>query len=118
MIITPTITFDFKQYRIRIFKSTVSMLGNPDYIQLLVHPKSNLVALRVSSANERFALDIRRGPDYKKEEYSIHSKALLEELHYICPTLCLEQTYRVTGRYIPKENVVIFNLITAKIVEE
>ena len=42
----PIICIDFKKSRFRIHKNTLRMLGNPDYIQLLVNPYKNMLAIR------------------------------------------------------------------------
>ena len=41
-----TLSIDLKKYRIRVHKSTLHLLGDPRYIQLLINPSDQIVAIR------------------------------------------------------------------------
>lgn len=43
---TTTMCVDLKQFRIRIYKTTLHSLGDPKYIQILVNPNDKAVAIR------------------------------------------------------------------------
>ena len=45
-LIPSVILVDLKKRRIRIRKSTLHQLGDPEYIQLLVDPTDRMVAIR------------------------------------------------------------------------
>ena len=42
----PVLCIDLKKNRIRIHKLTLHMLGDPEYIQLLVNPQNSMIAIR------------------------------------------------------------------------
>lgn len=44
----PILCIDLKKNRIRIHKLTLHMLGDPEYIQLLVNPCTHMIAIRKS----------------------------------------------------------------------
>ena len=44
----PVLCIDLKKNRIRIHKLTLHMLGDPEYIQLLVNPQDSMIAIRKS----------------------------------------------------------------------
>lgn len=107
-----TITVDLKKHRIRIFKTTLVLLGSPKYIQLLVNPDSMMLAIKGVESKSR---DVHRvnfsvlQPDNSYELYSTHlmSKlgALIEDLDY-------NYSYRISGHFIEEENMVVFSLKT------
>lgn len=44
----PILFIDLKKNRIRIHKQTLHLLGDPEYIQLLINPVTRLIAVRRS----------------------------------------------------------------------
>ena len=55
----PVLCIDLKKNRIRIHKLTLHMLGDPEYIQLLVNPKSSMIAVRKSVRRDYLAHRVR-----------------------------------------------------------
>ena len=57
----PAIFIDQKKYRIRIYKRTLHMLGDPKFIQLLINPEDLLIIVRAAnqsgSMTHRIALE-------------------------------------------------------------
>ena len=51
----PTLCIDLKKNRIRIHKCTLHLLGNPEYIQILVNPDRHMLALRKSKRTDHAA---------------------------------------------------------------
>ena len=51
--------FDLKKNRIRIHKLTLHMLGDPEYIQLLVNPQDSMIAIRKSVRKDYLAHRVR-----------------------------------------------------------
>ena len=41
-----TIAVDLKKYRIRIHRSTLTLLGTPKYVQFLVSPSAMMLAIQ------------------------------------------------------------------------
>ena len=68
----PIICIDFKKSRFRIHKNTLRMLGNPDYIQLLVNPHENILAIKRSIREDRLAhfVQLERFP--AKNSYELY----------------------------------------------
>ena len=51
----PILCIDLKKNRIRIHKQTLRLLGNPEYIQLLVNPDIHMIAIRRSVRQDYLA---------------------------------------------------------------
>lgn len=51
----PILCIDLKKNRIRIHKLTLHMLGDPEYIQLLVNPDSHMIAVKKSVRQDYLA---------------------------------------------------------------
>lgn len=62
----PILCIDLKKNRIRIHKHTLHMLGDPEYIQLLVNPCTHMIAVRKSVRQDYLALDLCQYFEHKK----------------------------------------------------
>lgn len=109
----PTILIDTKKYLIRIHKQTLYMLGNPNYIELLVNPETLYVAVRTSETRTNFSHKINWSKLCGKNSYEIISKILIARLINICGTLQSVGSYKIIGNYSCDENIVCFDLAKA-----
>ena len=114
-----SILIDLKKNRIRVHKTTLHDLGDPKYIQLLIHPQSMAVAIR--------CLDIPRSgePHHKisyrqmksDNSYEIYSSSLMTKLSETIPTLDCGYSYRMAGKLDPAQRIAIFDLRTLQPME-
>ncbi len=111
---TPFISIDPRKNRIRIYKSTLKLMGIPKYIQILVNPESSVIALQ--------CMDTRPAHQYhriqwkkieNKKSYEIYSSFLVDKLKEVCFDWNSHDSYRVPGKYYPADKVASFDLHTA-----
>lgn len=107
----PVITIDFKKKRVRIYKSTLYVLGNPVYIQFLINPSTHIFAVRSSQESEPSAQRIYwKTLVDRKQCCEFYSTRFVERLHHAffqSSELC---TYRIMGDLNEKKKSVLFNL--------
>lgn len=113
------ISIDLKKMRIRIYKSTLHYLGDPKYIQLLVNPKTQMLALRsVETDNplvQAHRVDTKNiSPD---DSYEIYSGSFITKLCEIADYIDQNCTYKLTGKVIPTERIAVFPLKSIKEIE-
>jgi hypothetical protein len=104
------IAIDFKGNRIRIHRSTLRAIGNPEYIHLLINPEERTLAIQRSDRSDlkAYRLPPKRFEDHRS--FEITSKALMRNLLLLCSEWQDEHLYHVHGEIIPVENIVRFNL--------
>lgn len=114
MIDQPAIFIDQKRYRIRIYKRTLHMLGDPQFIQLLIHPKEYIIVIRAASHSDGLTHRIVWNNIKGKQSYELNSKNLVQKIQCACPGWICGQSYRLFGEIVPSENIAIFDLRNAK----
>lgn len=110
---TTTMCVDLKQFRIRIYKTTLHSLGDPKYIQILVNPNDKAVAIRSvdveMSGDQTFRINFQQLTRYS---YVINSRTFTEKLCEIDETLEPNGSYRLSGYILPDKRIAIFPLST------
>lgn len=86
------------------------MLGDPSYIQLLVNPKSGLIAIRRSSSADHYKHRIR--PQFFTSDncYELTSKLLLDNICSLFDDFDKSHSYRISGTFNQKECLAQFAL--------
>lgn len=109
----PIICIDFKKSRFRIHKNTLRMLGNPDYIQLLVNPHENILAIKCSIREDRLAhfVQLERFP--AKNSYELYSNSLASTLLQNNQHLHHGSSYRFYGSLNTTHGIALFCLNNA-----
>lgn len=114
----PTICLDLKQYRIRIYKSTLKELNNPKTINIIVNPISKIIGLHNCPDDDPFAIKIYPSQLMPDNCCEIHSNSLLSKLYILCPNLQLGKSYRVYGYKVMNTAFIYFNLESAEQIDE
>lgn len=117
---TPTtIAIDLKKYRIRIHKSTIHLLGDPKYIQLLVKPESSQVAIRAVEKETRGDQTFKVDSKTMKSDnsYELYSQTLIKKLCTIVDGLEPNFTYRLNGEILTAQKAALFSLKTISRIE-
>lgn len=113
------ISVDLKKYRIRIHKSTLHLLGDPRYIQLLINPDSMSVAIRAietrRSGDQTHVVDQRMMNSDNSIE--LYSRSLVEKIREIESDLDDGFSYRITGEIIQSQKMAVFALKTLSPIE-
>ncbi len=109
----PMIVIDGKNGRIRIHRSTLHLLGDPEYIQLLVNPETLTLAI-LPSRKLKTANAIRWDRIAESKSCELYSKILISQLGNICPTWKTGGKYRLYGVCISEGQLVQFDMSCAE----
>lgn len=110
--VSPVVVIDCPRNRIRIHRNALHLLGDPEYIVLMVNP-SNLTFAILPSAKLQIAHAVRWKKMAGNRCFELYSKPLIRQLCHVCPGWDGSEKLRMAGEYIREENVVRFNLIKA-----
>lgn len=114
----PVICFDFKtKNRIRVHKVTMHLLGDPDFIQILVNPISQTIAIRRGNSNDPLSIRLKKNMT-NKDCYEFFSKELMSSFKLVFDKLKNGNTYRIYGEMDSKNEVAQFKISDLKIYEE
>lgn len=110
----PALFIDQKRGRIRIHRKTLHMLGDPAFIQLLVHPETLTIAIRPTMGADALAHRILWKKMGDKQSYELHSSNLIRKLQGMCPGWENGGSFRVFGEMLSSENIALFELKKAQ----
>jgi len=114
-----TMSFDLKKSRIRIHKSTIRAVGDPKYLDLLVNPVKRLVAVKAhdNATPKKDAHRVKQHLMESDNSYEIYSQPFMNKLLEVTGELEKNCSYRITGRFIPSEKMVVYSLDTITRIE-
>jgi len=116
----PSLAIDLKKNRIRIHRRTLHLLGNPNYIQILVNPTKQSLILLPSVSEDHLAHKINwLYLDDPSNSYELYSKALIKTINTLQPWEP-EQIYRLEGTCITTKDsnvAILFCLKESALVE-
>ena len=103
---------DFKQYRIRIYKSTLHELGNPVFIKFLINPETKVLAVKAYSYEVSGDQTYRIKPQryFDKQCVEIKCRSLVCSFSDIVPDFEHNHGYLLQGSIIESENMAVFPL--------
>jgi len=104
----PCLLIDLKKNRIRIHKSTLHLLGDPEYIQFLVNPSDQSIVIRNSIKNDFLAHHIRWEIIGGKQCCDFYSYFLLKSLRDVNYEWEDKRSYRIYGKIHEKERLAMF----------
>lgn len=110
------ISFEKNWGRIRLFKSTLAAMDNPEYVRFLFTPEDHMFAVEPCSADDEGAYRIVH---YSRiESVEIKCKPLVRFVYENCGWN-KKLSYRIAGeRYSPDSRLVFFDLLRAYEVHE
>lgn len=121
MINNPTtiMSIDLKKYRIQIYKSTLRLLGDPKYIQLLVNPNGRRVAIRSveKSTSGDQSHKIVKMLMCTENSCDIYSRPFINKLREVVGSLDTNCSYRMTGEVVTPHKMAVFSMQTIKRIE-
>ena len=104
------VCIDLKKNRIRIHKTTLHMIGDPSFINLLVNPKEKLFAIKKSSAKDKSALRIRSNQLDDGNCVECGCRDLILLLNDIDNSWQINSSYRIYGKYNKGECLAQFSI--------
>lgn len=114
------VTIDLKQYRIRVHKSALHQIGDPEYIQLMIKPSEGVMAIRAaekdSAADQTYTIHWRDLNAH--DSVVLHGRSFIERLLHATDQLQRGAVYRIYGAAVPESKVIIFFLGTIQQIME
>lgn len=107
---SPSLVLDLKKNRIRIHTGTLYQLGSPDYIQILMNPDSQTIALLPSLSKDYLAHKIPWSAIEGNSSFELYSKSLISQIRTLCHSMECGQVYRIKGKYVHDKNVILFSM--------
>ena len=107
-----SITIDLKRNRMRLLKSAVQVLGEPQKVQLLVNPYQKAIMIRSATDDTPGGQTLSVHPTKPYDYYEIYSLHFVQRLQRLFPDMQDCCTYRVHGKPVLKENGIVFLMNT------
>lgn len=102
------------KYGIRFSKATISQLGKPEFVRILINYDDKELAIKATSASDvnktRFL-----NPNRKKVEVQWNNSMLKNNLKNLVGWDLNNVSYKVLGKFIPEQNLMFFDLNEAKV---
>jgi len=113
----PAISVDIKRYRIRIHKNTLHLMGNPDYVLLLVNPEERSLAILRSTHKDSRAHHIIWSLHTNDKCVELYSRLLVKSLLEISNCWEENQTFRMYGHVLSNKGIAEFQIEESIIVK-
>lgn len=110
----PGLSVNLRKPLIRIHKDTLHILGDPEYILLLVNPEDKSVAILPSDRSDLKAHRISRYNLKNNKSFELYSTNLVRNLCALGANWKTSGTYKMFGYEVPGQNVVKFKLEEAQ----
>ena len=104
------ILIDLKKKRIRIHRSTLHALGDPDRVHLLVNPEQRMLAVQFALPSDKRAHKVYTTAESNRQTYELYSTSLVCNLLALNPDWAEPYKYRIKGEAIPQEGAVVFKM--------
>lgn len=114
----PAILVDLKKYLIRIHRDTLRLIGNPEYVLLLVNPNEKILAVLPSDRSDTKAHHISKSSLQNKKSFEIYSTTLMQSLQNISIGWEENKAYRIYGKKVPNQHVIKFPMSEALSINE
>lgn len=110
--LNPSVSINLRKPLVRINKDTISAIGNPEYIILLVNPDDCSLGVSPGNKNDRRAHCISKY-NSTRNTMELYSKSFVDNLLKLCPTWHKQGSYKIKGEEIKGMNVVKFSMVDA-----
>ncbi len=111
-------SIDLKKNRIRIHRNTLRMLGDPEYIQILINPGSRFIVIKSSTKTDHLSHRVRPSQLTANRSYELYSTYFIQALRSIIYGINPDILYRLYGIINREENLVRFSMDSAAPVTE
>ena len=109
------ISFYLKDGSIHVYTDAIRFLGQPNYIRFLLNNDGSSMVMEPYHKKEFQSIRVRKNADRKLEKTRFRSA-------YLCRLMTFalgwnqEKSYRVPGRFIPAQKIVVFDMTKATII--
>lgn len=102
-----SLLLDLAKSRIRIHRNTLTALGRPEYILLIVHPEEKTLGIMESNMNIPGVHKIK--PQSGKQCYELYSTGLSRQFRKVMPGWVNGGKYLLTGELMP-DGTAVFSM--------
>lgn len=102
------ISLDWKKCRIRVFKETLYQIGQPDYICLLVNPKTRMIAVQQTTKDTTFSQKVNWVLLKKDRSMELYSAAFVSRIFNLNENWDDRHSYRIRGKVNKELNIAEF----------
>ena len=110
--LNPSVSINFRKPVVRINKDTISAIGSPEYIILLVNPDDCSLGVCPGVKNDTRSHCISKYNN-NRNTMELYSKSLVNNLLKLCPDWNKHGTYKIRGEEIKGINLVKFAMSNA-----
>lgn len=117
--VNTTLSVDLKKYRVRLHKSFLHQMGDPDYVMLLVNKEKRLIAVKAvePGMSTKYAHKVNSKTLLSDNSIELYSGGFVSGLCSLAKGLHHGSAYRLFGVTVPSENMVMFSLDTIERIE-
>lgn len=108
-----TIVIDLRWGIFRIYKNTLHILNDPNYIQFMVNPDTKTLAIRPATSRGVLAERIRWNVINNNRCCELYSYTLTNHLANLYPEWDKNSAYKLEGKIFNQNNVISFNMADA-----
>ena len=107
-----SLTIDGKKNRLRISKASMRILGLPAMVQLLYNPGEKVILIRAAKEVTPGGQELHVHISKPGGDYDIYSLSFVHKLIDNNPSILGEGSYRLYGKAVGREGLVMFPLST------
>ena len=104
------LVIDTKKRRLRIYKQTLALLDNPEYIQLLVNPEKKMILLCPATSRQASCEWIKWKQLNENQCCEIYSTSFVEKLMLLSNVWDKNMSYKLTGTLLPKQKFILYHM--------
>ena len=104
------LVIDTKKRRLRIYKQTLALLDNPEYIQLLVNPEKKMILLCPATSRQASCERIKLKQLNENQCCEIYSTSFVEKLMLLSNVWDKNMSYKLTGTLLPKQKFILYHM--------
>lgn len=106
----PVILLDRMKSRIRIYRQTLHLMGDPKYVIFLVNPEQRTIVLCKSYQEDKLAHRIDWAHLSGHTCCEVYSIGLMRALQSLFPRTSENLSYRILGRMVPNYGIAQFKM--------
>lgn len=107
----PILSIDLKKSLIRVHRNTLRLLGDPDYIQLLINPNAKMIAIKAGDKRDYLAHKVRKYRFETGYSYELYCKDLLQTMMTVDCGWEYGNIFRLYGQFNSKAGVIQFSML-------
>lgn len=106
----PMVLIDMAKNRIRIHRTTLAALQQPEYILIIVNPEEKHIGIMPGKLSDPGVHRVKTPSVLGKNCYELYSAAFTRKLRQVCADWLPAGKYRIEGTVIPGELLVRFSM--------